>query len=420
MSDVEPSSYAEAVKHQHWQNAMANEIQALEQNSTWSITTLPPNKNPIGCRWVYKIKRRSDGSIERYKARLVAKGYTQLEGWYLYQMDVSNAFLHGDLHEEIYMTIPPGLLREGEYSSNEKQFIVILVYVDDLIIAGNDEPGIASVKQYLHSKFHIKDLGILKYFLGIEVARAPSGIFLSQRKYIVEILKDAGLMGAKPMDFPMEQKLRLTPNDGIPLKDPAKYRRLVGRLIYLTITRPDIMYSVQVLSQFMQLPRTTHYEAALRVLKYLKASPAKGIFLSSSSEKQLRAYCDSDWASCPTTRKSVSGYIVFLGNSPISWKSKKQSTIARSSAEAEYRAMTLTTCEVVWFLAPTPSSQTVTIKTETRRSAVQFKQLPGSSNGDCQIPAPARPCTDESPAIDALEAALRYRGFYICTTRKHA
>ncbi|CAL8075035.1 unnamed protein product [Prunus armeniaca] len=226
--------------------------------------------------------------------------------WPLYLLDVNNTFLHGDLHKEIYMLPPPILRRQGEN----------LGY------------------------FRIKDLGDLKYFLGIEVSRSKHGIFLSQRKYALEILKDAKLLGAPPVDFPMEKGLKLS-DKGELLKDLAHYRRLIGRLIYLTITRPDITYSVHVLSRFMHAPRKPHMEAALRILRYLKKSPGQGILLSSHNDLTLHAFCDSNWA-----RRSTTGYCVFLGSYLISWKSKRQKTVSLSSAEAEYRSMVAECCEL--------------------------------------------------------------------------
>lgn len=174
------------------------------------------------------------------------------------------------------------------------------------------------------------------------------GIYLSQRKYALELLEEFGHLGSRPSKTPMEQNLKLSKMDQEPLTDAARYRRLVGRLLYLTVTRPDITYSVQILSQFLDKPRQPHYLAATRVLRYLKNNPGQGILLSATSKLQLHAYCDSDWGGCYDTRRSITGYCVLLGSSPISWKSKKQSTVSRSSAEAEYRAMATTCCEVTW------------------------------------------------------------------------
>jgi hypothetical protein len=374
---------------------------------------------------VFKIKHRSDGTIERYKARLVAKGYTQSEGidyyetfssvaklttvrcllaiaavkgWFLHQLDINNAFLHGDLDEEVYMSLPPGYSSKGgsqvchlkkslyglkqasrqwfskfsnamlthdflqsksDYSLFTRtvgsSYIVLLVYVDDIVLASNDSNAISELTQLLNAQFKFKDLGTLKYFLGLEIARTPQGISLCQRKYALEILEDSGLLAAKPVKYPREPNAKFSRFDGPLLADPTSYRRLVGRLLYLTITRPDLAYSVQTLSQFMDQPRQPHMDAAHRVLRYLKLNPGQGLFYSSTSKLRLKAFCDSDWAACPDTRRSVTGFCVFLGDSLISWKSKKQQTISRSSAEAEYWSMASTCCELMWLSSLLPN-----------------------------------------------------------------
>lgn len=147
------------------------------------------------------------------------------------------------------------------------------------------------LKQFLNTHFKIKDLGDLKFFLGIEVSRSKKGICISQRKYTLDILKDGGVLGARPISFPMEQNTKLTFDTEEILKDPSKYRRLMGRLIYLTITRPDIMYAVHVLSRFMHEPHKPHLDAAIRILRYLKNAPGQGLFFSSQNDLELRAYC---------------------------------------------------------------------------------------------------------------------------------
>lgn len=147
---------------------------------------------------------------------------------------------------------------------------------------------------------------------------------------------------------PIELNHKLALANGTPLTDPAPYRRLVGRLIFLTFTRPELCYAVHILSQFMKKPLKEHWEAALRVVCYLKGCPSQGIMLRSDSELRVTAYCDSDWSACPITRRSLSSYIVLLGTSPVSWKTKKQNTVSASSAEAEYRSMAYTLHELKW------------------------------------------------------------------------
>lgn len=226
--------------------------------------------------------------------------------------------------------------------------IMLSLYVDDMIITGDDIDGIDVLKSELARNFEMKDLGPLRYFLGIEVASSPKGYLLSQSKYICDILERARLTDNKVVDTPMENNIHLSPSDGVSLSDPTLYRTIVGSLVYLTITRPDIAHAVHVVSQFVTSPTTVHWAAVLRILRYLRGTRFQSLLFSSSSSLELRAYSDADWAGDPTDRKSVTGFCIFLGDSLISWKSKKQDVVAVSSTEAEYRAMALTTREIVW------------------------------------------------------------------------
>ncbi|XP_061359908.1 uncharacterized mitochondrial protein AtMg00810-like [Gastrolobium bilobum] len=281
-----------------------------------------------------------------------------IKGWFLEQLDIDNVFLHGDLNEEVYMDLPSGLSSSGNLAqadhsmftlSTASSFTVLLVYVDDVVLSGTCMTEILRVKAFLHDNFRIKDLGILRYFLGLEVARSQSGILLNLCKYTLELLSDAGLLAAKPVSTPMVPIPNNSSSDSSPLSDPSVYRWLIGRLLYLTTTRPDISYAVHHLSQFVAAPLDIHLTAAHRVLRYLKDAPAKGLFYSSYAPLCIRALSDSDWACCPLTRRSVTEFCVFLGHSPVAWRSKKQSTVSRSSSEAEYRALASLTCELQWF-----------------------------------------------------------------------
>jgi len=307
------------------------------------------------------------GEVERFKARLVAKGYNQRERidfketfspvvkmqtvrtmlvittrkkWYIHQMDVYNAFLNGDLTDEIYMDLPQGFASQGEnkvcrlvkslyglkqaprqwntklsealvrFGFVQSQYdpslyvkkttegvTLVLVYVDDMLITGDSLKLIEETKVTLQQAFKMKDLGELRFFLGIEFARSSKGILMYQRKYTLELLSELGLGAAKPAGTPIDYNLKLTsqqfddhvktmkPSDDPPT-DQMVYQRLIGKLLYLTLTRPDIAFSVQTLSQFLQDPKKSHMEAALRVVRYLKNQPGLGILLSSSSKKK--------------------------------------------------------------------------------------------------------------------------------------
>ncbi|CAJ2678277.1 unnamed protein product [Trifolium pratense] len=418
LTDQEPNSYAEASQSECWVKAMQSELNALANNHTWKIVDLPAGVKPIGSKWVYKIKRKADGSIDRYKARLVAKGYNQIEGidyfetfspvakmttirtvlaiasiqrWHVHQLDVDNAFLHGDLDEDVYMKIPQGLegvqpnktcklikslygLKQASRQwyaklshflttigytqmpsdptlftkSNQSEFTSLLVYVDDIVLAGNCLAEIQVTKSKLHEAFGIKDIGVLKFFLGLEVAHSEQGITLCQRKYCLDLLNETGNLGCKPSSIPMDPSHRPHHDDSTPHENITEYRALVGKLLYLTSTRPDIAFPVQQLRQFLDAPTSLHFKAAHKVLRYLKGNPGTGLFFPRNSSLQLSGFSDADWGGCPDSRRSITGYCFFIGQSLVCWKSKKQLTVSKSSSEAEYRALASTTCELQW------------------------------------------------------------------------
>ncbi|EOY10542.1 Cysteine-rich RLK (RECEPTOR-like protein kinase) 8 [Theobroma cacao] len=314
-----------AIKDIRWQAAMQHE---LETNQTWTLQKLPPAKKAIGCKRVEELDcTETFAPVAKLTTVRTLLAAAAAKHWVLHQFDVHNAFIHGDLNEEVYMKRPSGylstsddrvcwlrkslyglkrasrqcfakfstaILRFGftQYKADTSLFLhhkgtsftAILVYVNDVIIATSDISHTKALKQYLTAWFPIKDLGNHKYFLGLEVGRCRGGIAWSQRKYTLDILREAGMLASKPVHFPIEQNHKLALDDSDLLDDPSFYSRLIGRLIYLTITRPDICYSVHILSQFMHQPRQGHWQAALRILRYLKLAPSKGLFLSTGSD----------------------------------------------------------------------------------------------------------------------------------------
>ncbi|KAJ9541324.1 hypothetical protein OSB04_027830 [Centaurea solstitialis] len=209
--------------------------------------------------------------------------------------------------------------------------ILLLLYVDDMIITGSDSAGITILKQSLSASFEMKDLGNLHYFLGLEVLSDSAGTYLCQAKYTSDLISRAGITDQKVVSTPLEPNLHLTQNAGPPLKDPTLYRQLVGSLVYLTVTRPDIAYAVHTVSQFMFAPCSDHYAAVLHILRYLKGTMFHGLYFSSTSFLILRGFFDADWDSDMTDRRSTTGFYFFLGDSLISWRNKKQSLTARST-----------------------------------------------------------------------------------------
>ncbi|KAF5471906.1 hypothetical protein F2P56_008669 [Juglans regia] len=392
---------------------MGSEFDALMVNGTWSLCPRPPGKHVVRNKWVFKIKRLSDGRIERYKARLVAKGFDQQYGidyaetfspvvkhttvrmvlalavsfnWNIHQLDISNAFLHGFLDEEVFMEQPQGFIDENypdyvcrlhkslyglkqaprawfrrlsqylleygfiessaDYSlfiyTNDSVKLYVLVYVDDILVTGSSKAAIASFILSLKDSFLVKDLGELSFFLGVQASHDSHGLHLGQTRYITDLLESTKMVGAKPLNCPSTSGPKLSSIEGELLSDPTEYRRVVGALQYCTISHPDIAYAVNQLCQFMHNPREPHWTAVKRVLRYLKGTIDYGLYFSPVAIN-LQAYCDSDWAGNPDDRRSTTGYGIFLGQNLIAWTAKKQPIVSKSSTEAEYRSLAITT-----------------------------------------------------------------------------
>ncbi|GJR87679.1 putative RNA-directed DNA polymerase [Tanacetum coccineum] len=417
---------------------MKEEYDALMRNGAWSLVPRASNTNVVDGKWVYRLKHDKNGAITRYKARFVAKGFRQQPGidfhetfspvvksttiravlslavtndWPLRQLDIQNAFLHGNLKEQVYMKQPPGfidpqrpnhvcLLHKSLYGlkqaprawferlskalfdlgfkgsktdpslfiySRGDTLLYILVYVDDIIVTGNNKGTIDNIICQLGSAFALKDLGPLNYFLGIEIVPHVSGILLSQKKYILELLQSAGLSNCNPVSSPMVTSSSLSLDDSTAFSNPVKYRQVVGSLQYVTLSRPDIAFAVNKVCQYMHAPTENHWSAVKRILRYLHGTVEHGMLIRRSSgstlqaftdvlwkgnpDTSLEAFSDADWAGDSDDRRSTGGFAIYLGSNLISWTARKQRTVSRSSTEAEYKALADTVAELTWLQA---------------------------------------------------------------------
>jgi hypothetical protein len=384
------------------------------KNKTWQLVPPRSSQNLIDCKWVYKIKHKPDGYVDRYKARLDAKGFKQRLGidyddtvspvvkpttirlilslalsqcWDLRQLDVKNVFLYDILEEEVYMKQPPGFV-SSQFSSYyckldkalyglkqasrvwysrlsdklqslgfspSKTDISLFHYKKGLItmflLVYVDDIIIASSSS--DATAALKDLGHLHYFLGIEVTRSADSLFLSQQKYTTDLLQRAGMMRCKPAPTPLSSSTKIATHDGVHLsrEDGTKYRSIVGALQYLTLTRSDISFSVNKVCQYLQAPTSVHWTAVKRILRFLKHTISFAFVIRRSSSTMASVFFYADWAGCMDDRKSTGGFAVFLGPNLISWCAKKQKTVSRSSTEAEYKAMADATTELMWVQA---------------------------------------------------------------------
>ncbi|GKC94053.1 ribonuclease H-like domain-containing protein [Tanacetum coccineum] len=263
--------------------------------------------------------------------------------WLIRQLDIKNAFLNGDLSETIYMHKPPDFVDARQGS----QVAYLLIYVDDIILTASSPALLQQIIDSLHDEFDMTDLGVLNYFLGISADHNSTGLFLSQRKYALQLLERAHMVHCNPSRTPVDTESKLG-QEGVPVQDPTLYRNLVGVLQYLTFTRPDLSYAIQHVCLYMHDLREPHFAALKRILRYVRGTVDFGLLLYASATTSLVGYTDSDWAGCPSTRRSTSGYCVFLGNNLLSWSAKRQHTISHSSAEAEYRGVANVVTETSW------------------------------------------------------------------------
>jgi transposase InsO family protein len=396
----DPKTYDEAVEMgQEWRDAIHNELDAHEKYNTWTPAVLPKGKTIIDTRWVFKTK--ADGVK---KARLVARGFQEeelynvyspvarmptirmmlakavQEKWSIKQLDVPTAFLNGELNVEVYIKPPQGVstnvevfklnkalygLREAPKCWNQRfddfavsngldrsrndfclytgKDIWLLIFVDDILVAGKYE----KVVERLKKEFNAKDLGVPRHFLGTVLVCEGDTISISQESFIEKILGRFRMEDCKGANTPMEPHFQIDSSEEIV---DVPYRELIGSLMYISmISRPDITYATSYLSRFLDRPTNQLWKAGKRVLRYLKMTKELALtYTRNSALEEINAYADADWAADKSDRKSVSGSAIFYGGKLIQWTSKKQQTVALSTAEAEYIAAASTASEMIY------------------------------------------------------------------------
>ncbi|GKA82599.1 zinc finger, CCHC-type containing protein [Tanacetum coccineum] len=419
LMEEEPRTYKEASTDKKWIEAMKIELDSINKNNTWALTTLPPNQKAIGLKWVFKTKRDAKGNIIKYKARLVAKGYVQEQGidfdevfapvarietvrlilalaayhgWQVHHLDVKSAFLHGNLKEEVYVTQPEGFVQQGNsgkvykltkalyglrqaprawnvkldqtlksldfkkcnleqavYTKRSKNSTLIVgVYVDDLIITGTPKKEIKVFKSQMEEKFEMSDLGLLAYYLGNEVTQTGGEITIKQTGYINKILKETSMMDSNDTKIPMDPGTKVGQMAKMKPVDTTYYRSLIGSLRYLLHTRPDLSYAVGLLSRFMQDPKEIHLKAVKQVIRYIKGTKEHGIIYKKEGGCKTTGYSDSSYGINTDQGKGTIGIVFYFGESPITWCTQKQPTVALSSCESEFMAATAAACQALW------------------------------------------------------------------------
>ncbi|GJX57451.1 putative ribonuclease H-like domain-containing protein [Tanacetum coccineum] len=370
---------------------MQEELLQFKLQKVWTLVDLPNGKRAIGTKWVFKNKKDERGIVIRNKARLVAQGHTQEEGidyeevfapvtrieairlflayasykyFVVYQMDVKSAFLYGKIKEEVYVCQPPGFedpdypdrngFQRGQIDKtlfikrDKSDILLVHVYVDDIIFGSIKKKMCTDFKQMMHKKFQMSFMGELTFFLGLQVQQKEDGIFISQDKYMDEILKNFGFSDVKTASTPMETHKPLLKDEKGEDVDEHLYRSMIGSLMYLTSSRHDIMFAVCACVRFQVNPKVSHLIAVKRIFRYLKSQPKLGLWYPKDSPFNLVAYTNSDYARASLDRKSTIRGCQFLRCRLISWQCKKQTVVANSLTEVEYVAASHYCSQVLW------------------------------------------------------------------------
>ncbi|GJR54082.1 retrovirus-related pol polyprotein from transposon TNT 1-94 [Tanacetum coccineum] len=375
ISTIEPKNVNEALTDESWIISMQEELNQFIANDVWELLPQPRNMTIIRTKWVFRNKLDENGIVSRNKARLVAQGYNQQEGidydetyapvarlgsirillayacaldFKLFQMDVKIAFLNSFINEEVYVAQPPGFI-DFEKSDHVYKLKKALYGLKQAPKAWYDRLKAFLIKhENKMGMFEMSMMGELNFFLGLQIKQMEDGIFFNQSKYIKEMLKKFGLEDSKPMKTPMSFDTKLTKDEECESVDSTKYRGMIGSLLYLTASRPDIMFSVCLCARFQEAPKTSHLEAVKRIFRYIKGTMHLGLWYPKGTGIETIVYADSDHARDYVDRKSTSGICTFVGCCLTSWFSKKQTALAISTTEAEYVSAKKACQQALW------------------------------------------------------------------------
>nr|GEW09031.1 hypothetical protein [Tanacetum cinerariifolium] len=330
---------------------MQEELLQFKMQKVWVLVDLPHGKRAIGTKWVYRNKNDKRGIVVRNKARLVAQGYTQEEGidyeevfapvarieairlflacasfmgFMVYQMDVKSAFLYRTIDEEVYVYQPPGF-EDPDHPDKKGDVLLVQIYVDDIIFGATNKDLCKSFEKLMKDKFQMSSMGELTFFLGLQVKEKKDGIFISQDKYVAEILRKFRLTEEKSASTSIDTEKHLLKDPDGEDVDVHTYRSMISSLMYLTSSKPDIMFAVCACACFQVTPKASHLHAVKRIFRYLKSKPHLGLWYPKDSPFDSVAYSDSDYV----------GY-------------KKQTVVSTSSIEAEYVATASCCAQVLW------------------------------------------------------------------------
>ncbi|GJU41247.1 putative ribonuclease H-like domain-containing protein [Tanacetum coccineum] len=345
LSQEEPKRIAKALSDPTWVEAMQEELLQFKLQKVWILVDLLKGKRAIGTKWIFRNKKDERGIVTRNKTRIVSQGYTQEEGIDYDEvfalMDVKSAFLYGTIEEEVYVCQPLGF-KDLDYPDKVYKVVKALYGLHQApracIFGSTNKELCTEFAKLMHDKFQMSSMGELNFFLGLQVKQREDGIFISQVKYIAEILRKFGFTDVRTASTPMDtEKPLFKYSDGDDV-DVHFYRSMIGSLMYLTSSRPDIMFAIYACTRFQVTPKVLHSHAVKRIFRYLKGQPNLGLWYPRNSPFDLVAYSNSDYARASLDRKSTMGGCQFLGCRLISWWCKKQTVVATSSTKAEYVA----------------------------------------------------------------------------------